>query len=223
MSTCDRPEIDTLQKFCSISRKRRWLDCRSIPVLLTIATLTGGCEKPAEPPNAPIPGPKTASCVAGGRLAVDTYGAVEAHIDWSADDMTCEGMPRPADEGARLRFAGQIGGGNDEGDGERRYLAFIFSIATLTPGQGGEELPTRVTIIEEDEGRFFSTQEADVCWSDVKYHAPPQQADATPMTEQSRIDGLLYCVAPIAELNGTASITLSDLAFSGQLRWNPDP
>jgi len=34
-----------------------------------------------------------------------------------------------------------------------------------------------------------------------------------------RISGLTYCVAPIAELNGAASVTLSDLKFTGQLRW----
>jgi len=39
------------------------------------------------------------------------------------------------------------------------------------------------------------------------------------ITNHYSISGLIYCVAPIAELNGAASVTLSDLQFTGQLRW----
>lgn len=131
--------------------------------------------------------------------------------------MSCEGMRRPGGEGARLRFAGKTG----EGDGAR-YLAFILSIPDLAAGSTGNELPTRVTLIEEDAGRFFSTLEAEVCWSDIERQEPRAGSGGTNSSGHYSISGLLYCVAPVAELNGTASVTLSELAFSGQLRWTPN-
>ncbi len=37
-----------------------------------------------------------------------------------------------------------------------------------------------------------------------------------------RIGGVLYCVAPFADLNGTASTSFADLRFTGRLDWQPD-
>jgi len=34
-----------------------------------------------------------------------------------------------------------------------------------------------------------------------------------------RIGGVLYCVAPLADLNGNASISFADLKFTGRLDW----
>ena len=148
---------------------------------------------------------------------MDTYGAIEAQIDWSAEEMSCEGMRRPGNEGARLRFAGKAGEKSDA-----RYLAFILSIPNLAAWAAGSELPTRVTLTEEDAGRFFSTRDADVCWSDIERHVSRENAGGNDASRIYSIAGLLYCVAPVAELNGTASATLSDLAFSCQLHWTAD-
>lgn len=149
-------------------------------------------------------------------MQVSTYGALETKIEWAAGDMTCEGMQRPNEQGARLRFAGSTRDAD-----ALRELAFIIALPDLQKGQSAEELVTRVTLIEEDSARFYSTQEVDICWTNIE-----QQADESLTTADApryRVSGLLYCVAPIAELNGTGSITLSDMTFSGQLTWSTTP
>ena len=153
--------------------------------------------------------------MADGSLTVITYGAIDASIDWRGDSLDCDGMRRPHDEGVRLRFAGVVG----TADNNQRTLAFILSIPALGAGRTGDELPTRLTLIEEDEGRFFSTQEANICWSDIEQQRPLRDETGAVIPEHYFVSGLTYCVAAIAELNGKASVTLSDLKFSGQVNW----
>ena len=43
----------------------------------------------------------------------------------------------------------------DSNNNDQRTLAFILSIPDLNMGRTGNELPTRLTLIEEDEARFF--------------------------------------------------------------------
>ena len=119
-------------------------------------------------------------------------------------------MPRPNGEGARLRFAGEIGASP-----EQRQLAFIFGLPGLVEGQSARELPTNVTVIEEGTGRFFSSHGADQCWTDVVTHEQITAAAPTLYT----ISGTLYCVSPLADLGGNSSVTLTDLNFSGRLNW----
>lgn len=176
--------------------------CCLLPAIAGCADATTAAGTTADPASA---------CEAPGRLEVETFGAIQARIDWRAGGMQCEGMRRPDEAGARLRFAGQV-----QTDGGERQLAFIFSLPDLVPGQTGTELRTRVTLIEENAGRFFSTQEAEICWSNISRQEPRREHGGK---ERYSIAGLLYCVAPIAELNGTASVTLSELTFVGQLSW----
>ncbi len=35
----------------------------------------------------------------------------------------------------------------------------------------------------------------------------------------ANICGILYCVAPIADLNGNSSISFADFKFTGRLEW----
>ena len=165
-------------------------------------------EEPLEPAVAPI------DCIEGGHLAVQTFGVIKTDIDWNDTDIQCEGMQRPNEKGARLRFSGEIDSANGV-----RPLAFILSIPDLEQGATGDELATRVTLIEEENARFFSTREADICWSNITEQTPLVDSDGTDIPHFYRIKGLTYCVAPIAELNGAASVTLSDLEFTGQVRW----
>jgi hypothetical protein len=153
-------------------------------------------------------------CIDGGRLAVEAFGALNSDIDWRDASIRCEGMQRPQGKGARLRFSGEI-----EFAGNAWPLAFILSIPDLERGATADELATRVTLIEEENSRFFSTRETDICWSNVTEQTPLKDSAGTVIEHYYRISGLTYCVAPIAELNGAASITLSDLKFTGQLHW----
>ena len=130
--------------------------------------------------------------------------------------MGCEGMRRPGGEGARLRFSGSIGTGENE-----RQLALILAMPYLVEGAVGNEQPTRVTLIEEDQGRFFSTQENDTCWSDI--YEQERDTSAASGDKAYRIRGLLYCVAPVPELNGDGSVTLGDIEFDGRVSWRITP
>ena len=150
------------------------------------------------------------ACGEDGRLTVELHGSISASIDWQSDALACAGMPRPDNEGARVRMSGQIGTGD-----EARTLAFILGVPNLEVGQTGSELPTNVTLIEEGTGRFYSTPDTSGCWTDI--------ASQVPIGDDSdqlyRIEGILYCVSALAELNGSTSVTFTELNFTGRINW----
>lgn len=174
-------------------------------LLTALASTISGC---GEPPTQVAGTPPT--CGAGGALFAEIYGGIRASIDWDASELDCEGMPRPNGDGARLRFSGQVGGAPDA-----RRIAFILGLPDLVQGETGSELSTNVTVIEEGSGRFFGTQGAAVCWTDVV----TQQAILPMDSSVYSISGILYCLAPLANLNGNSSISFTDLTFSGRLNW----
>lgn len=153
------------------------------------------------------PAPGAADCPAGGRLSAALYGALEGEIDWQADDMSCEGMPRPAGAGARLHFAGTAGDGG-------LSLAIIVAIPGLARDTGGTDLASNVTIIEEGKGRFFSANDLDNCWADV---ATPEGVPGSATV--TRVSATVSCIAPLAEANGASSVSVERLTFSGFVDW----
>lgn len=180
-----------------------------LPAAAALATL--GCSQadraPAEAPlQAPPAAAATTGCGDHGYLATTLIGAVETGIDWGPADLACEGMPRPAGEGVRLRFAGRAGD---------RQLTLIVALPGLRRDEAASELASNVTLIEEGTGRFFSTADTDICWTDVTLLEPQQGA-----ADRYRIGGTLYCVAPLAEVNGSSSVSLAELEFRGLLDWN---
>jgi hypothetical protein len=165
--------------------------------------LLGACQRVSQ--DMPV-----SACDENARLAVSLHGAVSLDIDWAADVLSCEGMPRPDGEGARIRLAGPA---NDAPDAST--VAFILGIPGLEEGRVADELGTNVTFMEEGSGRFFGTRDTDSCWTDVAYQEPvPDVGGST-----YRIGGTVYCISPLAELNGTSSINFTELEFAGRLRW----
>lgn len=116
-------------------------------------------------------------------------------------------MPRPNGEGAKLRSAGSA-------DGERQP-AFIVELPDLIEGETPKEIPTIVTLMKEGTGRFLGTRDATNCWTDMNKHEQLQEFESP----SYRISGILYCVAPLAELNGSSRISSADLKFTGRLDW----
>ena len=167
------------------------------------------CGKAPEPaagngflPGAPAP---AKGCGENGYLETTIYGVLEGSIQWSAGSLDCEGMPRPANEGARLRFAGLA---------DDIRIAFIIAIPGLERGAPGTELPSNVTVIEEGSGRFFSTAGQENCWSDIEKNAPLPETPGT-----FSVVGTLYCIAPLIEVNGDSSVSLQEMKFAGLLDW----
>ena len=176
--------------------------------------LLAACDTPStaatESPKAELPVPR---CISDGQLSADLYGGIRAALAWEADVLECDGMIRPFGEGARLRFAGPL---PDERPGaERRSLAFILGLPGLRQGETASELATNVTLSEVGTGRVFGTQDTENCWSDITSQDPIGSGDSG----EYSISGVLYCVAPLAELNGSSSISFTDIRFTGRLSW----
>lgn len=173
-------------------------------LLLGLPFAVASCKSPPAEPGAAISGCKN------GYLATELVGARKASLDWQGNSMTCEGMPRPDGEGARLRFAGPAQSGS-----ARQSLVFILAMPELERGSTGRELPTNVTFTEEGSGRFFGTGTTDNCLTDVHVHEAEEHVNGL----NYRISGVVYCLGPMAELNGTANISFAELHFSGRLDW----
>ena len=115
-------------------------------------------------------------------------------------------MPRPDGAGVRLRFSGTVA--------EER-LSILIAIPDLERGVTGDEFSSNVTVTVEGSGRFFSTADLAVCWTDVA-----AQTAAPDNGNHDTIAGELVCVAPLGELNGNASVSIDSLKFSGIATWN---
>ncbi len=179
-------------------------------ILVVSAIALLGCKPTDEMVTKPAPGERTAlmSCGDAGFLRGQLYGAVAVSLDWGAADISCEGMPRPNGRGARLRFAGLA-----TGDG--RQLAIIIAIPDLERDKVGREFASNVTVIEEGGGRFFSSSDLGNCLADISTQEK-LEVDAS----RYSIGGTLYCVSPLAEINGDSSVLIPELAFLGLVNWN---
>ena len=180
--------------------------------LLALPTLVlAGCQavdqEPVPPPAATAER-STQLCGEWGRLHAELYGAITGSIEWSRDELECAGMPRPEGRGARLRFAGAVADGN-------RRLALIIAIPELRRGETGDEYESNVTVIEEGGGRFFSTSTLGNCLTNITALAAADDSE-----ERYSIAGTVYCVAPLAEVNGESSLSIRELDFSGMLDWS---
>ena len=147
-------------------------------------------------------------CGEDGALSGRLYGAVDVNLNWRAGELSCEGMPRPHGEGARLRFSGNAG------DLE---LAIIIAMPSFERGIAMLGVPSNVTIIEEGLGRFFSAADLETCWTDIESEEPADDES------DYRVNGILYCIAPLTEIGGSASVTLDELTFVGRLGWEAAP
>jgi len=175
---------------------------------LLAAAAAAGCEQPAAEVAAraaAAPAPVYA-CGRGGFLDAEVLGAVSMSLDWAAESLSCEGMPRPAGEGARLRFAGAQGS-------DAEGISIIIALPSLQRGATGRELATNATLVIEGDARFFSTSGDDVCWTDVVRNEPLSD-------DRFAVSGTLYCIAPLVEVNGDGSVSIPELRFSGLLEWS---
>lgn len=146
-------------------------------------------------------------CGAQGSFRVRLYGEISADLSWPSPEYECRGMPRPDGQGARLFFSG-----HDQA-GEQR-LAFILALPGFDRDAAGRELGSKLTVIEEGSGRFFSTAADTSCLTDISTIDAPD-----PESGQVAVHGAVFCVSPLAEINGDSSISIAELRFSGMLDW----
>lgn len=165
--------------------------------------LATGCGNAQAPQRAAVVA--ETNCIGGGAFSADVYGSIEVSIDWREQALACEGMRRPRGAGARLRFAGSL-------PDDEQTLAFIVALPELEEGRTARETPAVVTVIDEGSGRFFSNADADVCWSDVSRQEPLGD-------DRYAIAGIVYCVSPLPEINGSGNVTFAELHYSGAVDW----
>jgi len=180
------------------------------PALVAALAIAAAACRPAAVPEPGTAMANAAGC--DGFLRATLHGGLSIDIDWQGQGLTCEGMPRPGDGGVRLRFAGHLSDA-----GRTRRVAVIIGIEGLARGETGRERATNITLIEEGEGRFFSTRDANDCWTDVSRQVPAHD-DAGGLFA---LDGTVYCVSPLAELNGGSAISFTEMTFSGIVDWEP--
>jgi len=179
-----------------------------IGLVFALASMFPGCKPAAESRQPGTPEVTTNyECGDHGYLSTELYGAIGTTVDWGSADLRCEGMPRPDNRGARLRFSGSIGDG--------RNIAFIIALPDLKLGETGKEYPSNVTLIEEGNGRFFSTANLEVCWTDIDDIESTDDAG-----NRFAVGGTVYCVAPLTEVNGDSDVSIRDLKFRGLLDWS---
>jgi len=120
--------------------------------------------------------------------------------------MACDSMLRPDGKGVRLQFVGDV-------SGER--LALIIALPDLNRGDAGVEIPSNVTATVEGSGRFFSTPNLDSCWTEVISQAKLADED-----DAYDLEGTLFCVAPLGEINGDATVSIPEFSFSTTVNWS---
>lgn len=139
-------------------------------------------------------------------LQGDFYGAIQRQISGNPYNTECEGMPRPGANGVRLRFS-------HVATDQPSRLTLIIGIDELPRLGVGESLRTTLTIIDEENSRFFSSGDRDNCFSDISAHtAVADSADTI-------ISGTLSCTAALPQINAEQSVRLTDLFFSGRVQW----
>jgi hypothetical protein len=202
VSFSDHPWQQTLQE----SRANTGFRTMIAAAALASISACGDAPEPAASPDLLPPPSQSGGCGERGYLRTNLYGALAGTLDWSAGDLDCEGMPRPGHEGARLRFAGIA---------EGRPMAIILAMPGLERGVTARELGSNVTVIEEGSGRFFSTSGLGNCWTDIA-----EQQETDDGTDAYFVAGTLYCIGPLAQVNGNASVTVRELHFGGLLDWS---
>jgi hypothetical protein len=146
------------------------------------------------------------TCGDDGTASGSLFGGIEAEIEWSTNDMDCDSMLRPDGEGVRLRFVGGVSG---------EQLAIIIAAPGLRPGDAAVEVPSNVTATVEGSGRFFSTPSLNACWTEVI-----SQTALTNEAGRYAIEGTLYCVAPLGEVNGKSALSIPEFNFSAIVDWS---
>ena len=204
----NRPRpLQIIQKKCAPSRSFVSLE----GLFLAVLALLAGCESATESgPIAAIAPEEEPALLCGneGRLSTELYGAVAVRVDWNKNDLECVGMPRPEGRGARLRFAAKPADDNLQ-------LAIIIAIPDLERDAPLGEFSVNVTLIEEGNGRFFSTSDLNNCLTDIT-----SMTGLDDSGDRYSISGELFCVLPLPEINGDSSVSIPKMLFSGLLDWS---
>lgn len=174
-------------------------------LLLLACLLAAGCGRAADPPAPSAPPEATGSpastslCAPAdvGSLQARLSGAIEAEIDWNADDQAqCRGDVRPTGDGVRLVYRGVLP--------ETGPLLVLIGAGPLKPGESARNVPVNLTLVREGSGEFFATQGDDKCAFDELRQSPVDGSTTTFLVE-----GRGFCTQPARAMVGDGAVLVT--------------
>lgn len=174
---------------------------------VALLILVAACEPEADASGAPEPvaNQPPSECGDDAHVVTELFGAIETRIDWGPGKFACDGMARPDDEGLRMRFSGNTAGS---------VLDIIIAVPGLKRATPADELAATVTMTVNGSGRFFSTADLETCWADIERNEMVDNSG-----DRYVVGGMVYCVAPLAEVGNQGSITVQELDFASETAW----
>ena len=175
--------------------------------------------------------PATANgCLPSGdsSLQARVRGAIEADINWSSAEMTCEGGMRPNNKGLRVSIAGPVvlTAGSSPAENKPVRLRFVFGITLRDTAPGvAQALPTNLTLIVEGQQKLFATLGDDKCAVEVLEVTPllTVVADRGSSGARQRIHARGYCLVPATDLQGLERVLVSTFEFTTQVKSGDEP
>jgi hypothetical protein len=188
----------------------------SRPLHLLCAALAGALAVAGDAP------PAATSCLAAGdgALQARVRGAIDADVNWTNAQMSCEGGMRPGNKGIRVTLAGPLPKGAGGTSAKDSRLRFVFGIALKDTAPGtAQVLPTNLTVIVEGQQRLFATLGDDKC--------AVEQFEVTPLLAggagRQRVHARGYCTGPASDLAGTQRVLVSTFEFTSQINSGEEP
>ena len=152
-------------------------------------------------------------------------GAIEADINWTNAQMSCEGGMRPDRKGVRVTLAGPM-----PKDAKGARIRFVFGIAMKDTASGvAQALPTNLTIIVEGRQQLFATRGDNKCAVEqfdvtpLLAHGTGAGASASASAGKQRVHARGYCTGPASDLQGTQRVLVSTFDFTSQINSGDEP
>jgi hypothetical protein len=142
------------------------------------------------------------------RLRSGSLEKGDVDIDWNDADMQCEGGLRPDAQGMRMMFAGRK-------PGDQHRLRLVFGLAAQPDVHEAHNVPTNITLIDEDDQRLFSTAGDGKCTIDA-LTLQPTLASADEHWHRFTARG--FCTGPASTLSGNDTLLVDRFDFAGMVR-----
>ena len=168
-------------------------------------------------------------CLASGEssLQARVRGAIDADINWSNAQMTCEGGMRPNNRGLRVSIAGPLVlNAGSTAESKPVQLRFVFGITLRDIASGvAQALPTNLTVIVEGQQQLFATLGDDKCAVEELEVTPlfTAVADRGSGGGRQRIHARGYCIGPATDLQGLQRVLVSTFEFTSQVKSGDEP
>jgi hypothetical protein len=143
-----------------------------------------------------------------GYLSVETYGSLVSKLELKGDKLRCIGKLDALNSRSRLAFF-------TEPDSAGTNLVFVIGLEGVDEQLNQPGVPSNLTILDQSNGLFFSTQGVDRCWTDLTLTQLNSHKAPT-----YRAEGELYCSSAIAQIQGPGSISIINFNFAGGLATN---